>query len=221
MQRRHFIKLTGAGIGGLVVTGWNRDKKEWTEKVLLPQKIMIKLDDGAHEMTSPDKQTWMYKDVMVTLTYDKQESLSTSIQSPVSALHSVQLQWQCDTSSNTKISGDHWERTYGDGAFEMADANKKMPWYFIQSNEEETVCFGVKTGCRTFCYWTVGNGTMQLVLDTRNGGSGVQLGNRTLHAADLITTKNKTDENTFYTDAAVLFDDVCITTTPEAAGVWH
>ncbi len=199
MQRRHFIKLTGAGVGSLLITGWNNDKKEPAEKVSLPQKVNIKLDDGIHEMTSGDKQTWVYKDIIVTLKYGKDDALQTFIQSPSAALYEVQLQWQYNTSSSTKISGDHWERTYGDGAFEATDAKRKMPWYCIQSDDNNTVCFGVKTGCKAFCCWRVGNGIMQLVIDTRNGGNGVQLRERTLQAANIITTKNKKDENTFYT----------------------
>ena len=199
MQRRHFIKLTGAGVGGLLISGWDKDEKAATEKVPLPQKVRIKLDDGFHDMASSDKQSWHYEEVVVLLKYDKNGALQTSIQSPASALHTVQLQWQYATLPNTKLSGDHWERTYGDGAFETADINRKMPWYFIQSNEDSTVCFGVKTGCKAFCYWTVGDGIMQLTMDVRNGGSGVQLSHRTLHSADIITTRNKSNENTFYT----------------------
>ncbi len=199
MQRRHFIKFTGAGIGGLMITGWNKDTKTTTEKVSLPQKMRAKLEDGVHEMTSRDQQTWSYKDVIVSLKYSREGALQTFIQSPSSALYEIQLEWQYDTASNTKVSGDHWERTYGDGAFEAVDVKRKMPWYFIQNDSENTVCFGVKTGCRAFCYWMVGNATMQLTLDTRNGGNGVQLHGRILHAADLITNKNNGDENTFVT----------------------
>ncbi len=200
MQRKHFIKLTGAGIGGLVVTSWSFGKKTVTEKVMLPEKVMIKSDNGVHEMTSSDKQTWMYKNVIVTLQYDESDALQTTIQSPGSALYFIQLQWRYNVVANAKLSGDHWERTYGDGAFESADINKKMPWYFIQHNNiETTVCFGVKTGCNAFCYWNAGNGVMKLTMDARNDGNGVQLGNRSLHAAGIITTKNKSDENAYYT----------------------
>ncbi|MFI5159470.1 MAG: hypothetical protein ACHQF4_11435, partial [Sphingobacteriales bacterium] len=77
--------------------------------------------------------------------------------------------------------------------------SRKLPWYLIQHNGAATTCFGVKTGCNTICYWQVGNGKMQLTMDACNGGSGVMLGDRVLHAADIIATKNNPGENTFAT----------------------
>jgi alpha-galactosidase len=57
----------------------------------------------------------------------------------------------------------------------------------------------VKTGCSAICYWRVAENNLELNLDTRTGGSGVQLGTRMLHAADIVTTKNTDKENVFST----------------------
>ncbi len=77
--------------------------------------------------------------------------------------------------------------------------NKKLPWYCVAHNSNHTFCFGVKTGCNSFCNWQITNTNLQLNLDVRNGGSGVNLGNRNLHAADIISGKNKEEETVFAT----------------------
>ncbi|WP_018617316.1 hypothetical protein [Segetibacter koreensis] len=65
---------------------------------------------------------------------------------------------------------------------------------------KQTVCFGVKTGANSTCWWGLQSDRLELTLDTLSGGNGVLLGNRTLHAADIITTAGKAGEDPFLTD---------------------
>ncbi len=197
MQRRQFVKLSGASLASLLFLQHTHAAGEAGEQIQLPQKIRIKGDDGFQDMTSADKMNWTYERMSVQLTYTG-NALRVAVQSPGKALHLVQLQWQYRAPATATMLGDHWERTYGDVSFQPAVFSKKMPWYFIQHNNHSTVCFGVKTGCSAIAYWNVGNGIMQLTLDTRNGGEGVLLKDRKLHAADIVTTQNRSDENTFY-----------------------
>ncbi len=97
------------------------------------------------------------------------------------------------------LLGDAWERTYGNIAWQPVADTKKLPWYCVAHSGNHTFCFGVKTGCNAFCYWQITNTNLQLNLDVRNGGSGVNLGNRQLHAADIISGKNKEGETVFAT----------------------
>jgi len=46
----------------------------------------------------------------------------------------------------------------------------------------------------------VSSESLELLLDTNSGGMGVRLGERTLHAADIITTENLPGENPYHTD---------------------
>ncbi|HJP63872.1 MAG TPA: hypothetical protein VJ844_10535, partial [Mucilaginibacter sp.] len=62
-----------------------------------------------------------------------------------------------------------------------------------------TTGYGVKTGCNTICWWTLSSDAVELVMDTASGGIGVQLGQRELHAADIITTESNTGESAFTT----------------------
>jgi len=198
MNRRHFIQLSGVGLSSLLFTKYANAFTPAHELVHLPGKVFIKLDDGVHELSSTDKQVWNYKGITVKL-HHKGDALHVEVHSPNNALHNVQLEWQYEDPKSAVILGDHWERSYGDLAFKPSDVKRKMPWYFVQHDVKYTTCFGVKTGCNTICYWQVGEGVMKLTLDTTSGGIGVSLGNRVLHCADIIATKNKTGENTFYT----------------------
>ncbi|WP_158993708.1 alpha-galactosidase [Mucilaginibacter sp. L196] len=198
MNRKHFLYLGGTSLAGLLFVKQVNALTAVHQLVHLPQKVFVKLDDGIQELQSSDKQTWTYKDITVKLHYNHAD-LGASVHSPTMALHNVQLQWTYAVPSSSIVLGDHWERTYGDVHFQPALFSRKLPWYFVLHNGAATTCFGVKTGCNTICYWQVGDDKMQLTLDTTNGGSGVKLGDRVLHAADIIATKNKSDENTFAT----------------------
>ena len=57
------------------------------------------------------------------------------VQSPSEALLNVQLYWNYPVSINATVLGDHWERTYGDVSFAAIEAKRKMPWYFIQHDD--------------------------------------------------------------------------------------
>jgi alpha-galactosidase len=66
-----------------------------------------------------------------------------------------------------------------------------MPWYFIASNGQVTHGYGVKTGGGAFCFWQVDPVGISLWLDVRNGGSGVQLGERKLAAAEVVAVEGR------------------------------
>ncbi|MBC8084439.1 MAG: hypothetical protein H7Z21_14660, partial [Hymenobacter sp.] len=201
MNRRHFLHVAGLSLGGMLV--WPAQGEAGTgaprpPAVVLPDAVLVQLADGQHPLTSTDRGIWTYQDVTVRLTYSQHE-LRIAVQAPKQALGAVQLRWHHPQAAAT-VCGDQWERTYGDSAFQVPVVARRLPWYFVQHDDEDTTtCFGVKTGCAAFCSWQVGGGTMLLNLDTSSGGVGVQLGDRTLAAASIITTRNEKRENTFAT----------------------
>lgn len=198
MNRRHFIRLGGMSLTGLLFTKWVNAVETTINLIHLPLKISIKLDDGIHQLSSSDKTSFIYKDIIVGLKHIG-DTLAVSVQSPTADLHQVQLEWAYQDKEKGKVTGDHWERTYGDLSFAPADFKKKLPWYFILSAGMNTTCFGVKTGCKALCYWQLGQGRMQLTLDTTSGGKGVKLGNRLLEMASVVAIQNVNAENTFAT----------------------
>jgi alpha-galactosidase len=149
-------------------------------------------------LRSSDKETWTYRDMIVRLK-SHPDSVSVSIQCPSFSLLEVQISWNFTSSREVAVLGDHWERTYGDVRFEPVKATKKLPWYCIEHKDNDTFCFGVKTGGKSMASWRVSESHLDLNLDTGNGGNGVVLGSRTLQAAEIITTKNESGENVFAT----------------------
>lgn len=198
MNRRHFLYLSGTSLASLLFIKQVNAFSATPQLIHLPQKVFVKLDDGVHELRSSDKHTWAYRDVMVKLNYGSDE-LSVNIHSPTLALYNIQLQWHYIVPATSMFLGDHWERTYGDVHFQPPLFTRKLPWYFIQHNGSIATCFGVKTGCNSICCWQVARDKMQLTMDTTNGGSGVMLGDRVLHAADIVAITSKGGEDIFAT----------------------
>lgn len=197
MNRRQFIRWSGASLGTLVFSRWSDALGMPVDEIIPPSKVFAILDDGEHALERHGSR-WSYKDVVVECR-SSAHGMSVAVQSPTSPLQFIRLEWPYPMQRTTGIMGDHWERTYGDLDFHPLDSERKMPWYFIAYDDKTTICMGVKTGCPSVAYWQAGADKLQLSLDTRNGGLGVQLGHRTLHAADILVTRNKGDENVFAT----------------------
>ena len=169
-----------------------------TNLMQMPDEVQILSGDKYYPLQSSDKQTWIFKDVVVKLKNTK-DSVQVLVQSPTAALQEVKLLWKIPSQKNTVVLGDAWERTYGDISWQSINTTKKLPWYCVEHAENNTTCFGVKTGCSAICYWRVADNNLELNLDTRSGGSGVQLSTRVLNAVEIVTTKNTGDENAFAT----------------------
>lgn len=198
LNRRNFLKLTGVSAGALLIPNYLRAERAGASVIQMPEVVKILSGNEYWTMHPSDAQTWTYKDIVVTLKTLK-DAVAVYVQSPTAALAEVQLSWQFSSPEQARILGDAWERTYADLRFQPIEASGKMPWYSVIHGDNDTTCFGVKTGCNSFCYWRVANGKLELNLDTRNGGGGTLLGSRTLHAADIVTTKNRGEENVFAT----------------------
>ncbi|MFI5195368.1 MAG: hypothetical protein ACHQD7_14975 [Chitinophagales bacterium] len=148
-------------------------------------------------------ESWKTEEVEVTLKLNG-DFLSLYISAPGRELEFIQCHWKQNTSASSKVLGDHWERSYGDLAWDAPDMSRKAPWYMLISSGEQTQAFGVKTGASTICYWQVSTESLELVMDTNSGGLGVLLGERNLHAADIVTMENEPGENAWHTDIPVL-----------------
>jgi alpha-galactosidase len=198
MHRRNFLKVSGASLAGLLISDFVKSQNKKIHIIQMPDMVEILSGDQYYSLQTSDQHTWKYKDVVVELK-SLSDKVSADVQSPSLALKEVRLSWKHNTTNTAKILGDHWERTYGDVSWQNINGSKKLPWYCVAHNDNNTTCFGVKTGGNTICYWQLSNDKLQLTLNTRTGGDGVELKNRTLHAADIVTTQNETNENAFAT----------------------
>ena len=135
-------------------------------------------------------------DVQVT-TLAQGNQLRIELRGPQSAVRTVELRWNRPATDGCRYLGDHWERGYGDLEWRGRVGERVMPWYFLCFDGAVTHGYGVKTGASALCHWKVDGEGITLVLDVRSGGSGVQLGQRTLVAADVFTRPGQPDESPF------------------------
>ncbi|RYF75635.1 MAG: hypothetical protein EOO39_06625 [Cytophagaceae bacterium] len=164
-----------------------------------PAEVWIQSGEEWIKLKATNGFRFGYKDVEVTLRGAGQAT-RIYVRSPVEQLNSVRIKWRYNLAPTATFLGDHWERSYGDLQWKTSLAGVKNPWYVLIHDNQETACFGVKTGSNSICWWALTSDSVELTLDTHSGGNGVLLGNRKLHAADIITTRSKPGENPFQTD---------------------
>lgn len=129
-----------------------------------------------------------------------ENALTVKVTAPATPLCYIKLCWSLTDAevrreNDIKVLGDAFERGYGDLEWLPIQSKRHMPWYFMVSNGSDTVrdmthrrteCFGVKTRPAAFCLWRYAKDEVELVLDIRNGGRGVVLGERTLTVAEIL-----------------------------------
>ncbi len=111
------------------------------------------------------------------------------VQAGRTALSHLYLRWHGRPNPGLTYLGDAWERSYGDLGWRGMDPERILPWYLLASQGDSTIGVGVKTGAGAFCYWQVDDAGITLVLDVRNGGRGVLLGDRELLAAAVVSER--------------------------------
>ena len=198
MERLHFIRLSGAALGGLLFTRRSASAPIITrELIAMPSSVLVGLDTGSVKLAGMASGGYRYHDITVRLS-ELRDTIRIVVESPTQPLHFVRLEWNLSLAGGVVLA-DEWERTYGDDGFRPALTDKKMPWYCIHHQEDQTLCFGVRTGCRSLCYWQGGGPLLSLTMDTRSGGTGVVLGGRSLPAADIVILKGKDGDSVFTT----------------------
>ena len=117
----------------------------------------------------------------------QQKSLAISVASPNQRLLRVRLEWKTSFPAGYLFLGDAWERSYGDLGWRPLEPDRVMPWYFLAGRRGSFVGVGVQTNPGALCFWQVHPDSVVLWLDVRNGGSGVELGSRSLLAATVVS----------------------------------
>jgi len=198
MNRRHFLQTSGLSLAAVLISDsiFSLTNTPQGQLINFPDSVTAMADGTIVTLTGNGKQIWTYKSVTVSLK-NTGNSIAVLVQAPDVKLSAVTLQWQTPVKTSSVILNDNWERTYGDASWHKPIATEILPWYFIEHNEKNTNGFGVKTGTASFCSWQITNEKLKLVLDTRSGGNGVQLGDRQLQAAEIVTIKNTTGESPF------------------------
>jgi hypothetical protein len=138
------------------------------------------------------------------------EGILIKVSAPNNPVTRVHLRWNLQVPNTVVVLGDAWERSYGDLAWRGITPERPLPWYFATHHDGVTHAYGVKTGARAFCFWQLDAEGVSLWLDLSNGGGGVQLGTRELHAATVVSYQGRLGEPP-QTSVAALCRKMCPT----------
>lgn len=199
MQRRQFLKFTSAFSVGVLLSRISHAQPNGRMVLNAPDKVFMQTGDTWFQMQPAGGDSYTYEDCTVTI-QTANDVQTISVTCPGKSLQAIRIQWQHEVAAETMCLGDHWERSYGDLQWRPYPADVECPWYMLVHDGTQTACFGVQTGANSLCSWKLGKDMLQLTLNTRSGGNGVQLGGRTLQAANIVTMQSKDGENPFYTD---------------------
>jgi len=123
------------------------------------------------------------------------EGMAIGVHAPVLPVRYIHVRWNLPVATSLHVLGDHWERSYGDLGWRNIIPERVMPWYFATYDGNRCNGYGVKTGALSLCFWQLDPEGVSLWLNLSNGGSGVQLGERTLAAATIVTRRGNAEED--------------------------
>ncbi len=195
MRRRHFIQISATASVALLFSRLTSSAANAALLINMPDEVWAKSGDNWYRLKPSGEATYTYKDIQVRLKPNA-DAVSYYVSSPSMPLKAVRLKWSYELPPVTKLLGDKWERSYGDLSWALVNSVTINPWYILVNDGQHTACFGVKTGCNAICWWSLKDTGIEMTMDTSCGGVGVQLGQRELHAADVITTKRYSYRNT-------------------------
>lgn len=115
------------------------------------------------------------------------DSLSVRITAPETPVRKIRLRWYFANRLKAQVLGDAWERSYGDLGWQNIMPWQSLPWYVLIHANSCTAGYGVKVRPAAVCSWQIDPEGATLWLDVRCGGMGVELGNRELPAAEIIS----------------------------------
>jgi alpha-galactosidase len=194
MQRRHFLRLSGATTIGVLFSRLTYAAGGATPVIGPVDEVWVQSGADWFRLQVMDSTTFGVKDVVVQV-----KSGSVYVSSPTMEINALRLRWNHHLSPGSVFLGDAFERSYGDLQWKSDPRGVKNPWYVVVHNGNDSACFGVKTGAASICWWELAQDHMELTLDARSGGNGVMLGSRTLHMADIVTMANRPGENAYFT----------------------
>jgi alpha-galactosidase len=132
------------------------------------------------------RQLWSAAGIAVTIETADRKTLPIHLASPQKRLLRLRLHWTGALPPAYRYLGDAWERSYGDLSWRTLEPERIFPWYFLAAAGSSVLACGVKTNPGAFCFWQIDSSGITLWLDLRNGGSGVELGKRSLLAATVV-----------------------------------
>lgn len=163
--------------------------------VRLPDSITLYTETEKHGFSAPADS---FQDVSYALK-ECADGLDVYVRGEETPLTYLRLRWHFTEAEKRNepvhVYGDAWERGGGNLEWRSIVPERCMPWFFLVANGTDafgqrdgrkTEGFGVKVRPGALCFWQYDASGATLWMDVRNGGSGVILKGRTLHAATVI-----------------------------------
>ncbi len=101
----------------------------------------------------------------------------------------VCLRWEQKLQGPVQVLGDTWERSYADLAWRPLDHSAFYPWYFFVEGEDEIAGCGVMVQPNSFVSFQCDTRGVTGWFDVRCGALGVQLGERELPVATVLSRR--------------------------------
>ena len=221
MNRRSFLLTSSVAAGATSVRGQSSNILKLPNVLRAPDAVAVYLE----KRRVPLKRTgarWSGAAIEVvteTRTSPQGAELPVNLTAPRDGVMRIGLRWKGAVPPEWKFLGDHWERSYGDLEWRCIVPHRLMPWYFLGSDGQLTQGCGVKTGCASIASWQVDSAGITLWLDVANGGAGVELGERKLEAATIVTHSSIPGQSPLAATRA-LCRRMCITPRLPAAPVY-
>lgn len=206
LDRRDLLKISGAAAAGAALApfaaaqGTARPAPAVYPDILRePDSITAFTDDKTLPLARRGAR-WTSDPVAVELRTrgtGAAREIAVVIEAPGVALQRIRLRWLSGMPEESRILGDHWERSYGDLEWRGLIPERILPWYFLAAGARTAHAYGVRTGAAAFCFWQADASGISLWLDVRNGGAGVNLGSRRLEAAVIRSRHGAAGETPF------------------------
>ncbi|MES2177051.1 MAG: hypothetical protein V4550_04225 [Gemmatimonadota bacterium] len=200
-SRRDFIGSTALAAVGLTLPTSSplpdAAPRGFVDLLRNPDSVLVQTATGEVSLAREGNGRWTSGTGIVVTTAQRAASLNIALGAPAVAVRRIRLRWRARMNDVQLILGDAWERGYGDLEWRAWAPDRVMPWYAATHDGLLTHCYGVKTGARAFCYWHVDPQGISLWTDVRSGGAGVQLGDRVLDVADVVSRAGRSGESAF------------------------
>ena len=212
LTRRSFLRTGTAGIGALAAASSSRAPTAHAQTPASqsprpsPFLDLLRIPDAvtafeSFQQTLPAGATrlqrraehWAAGQIEVESRVDR-DALVLTLQSPSTPIALVHVRWHVETSEELKVLGDAWERSYGELGWRNVIPERVMPWYFATYDAASCHGYGVRTDARALCFWQLDPQGVSLWLNVANGGNGVELGQRSLTMATVVTRRGAEGE---------------------------
>jgi alpha-galactosidase len=207
-SRRDFVAQAGLSTAGLLLPG--RGSLRTIQSLLgapeaaagfldlrRPPDLILAQTPSITRTLQRAADRWSSGDGIAVSTSVNPGALHVALESPKAEINRLYLRWRGDLTNVRLITGDAWERAYGDLQWHTWTPDAAMPWYFATLTDHATHAYGVLTGANALCYWQVDHEGISLCADVRSGGSALKLGERTLDVCDVVCRAGGDHESSF------------------------